>query len=216
VLGQSYNEGWRATAAGRDLGTPRLVDGYANAWFIRPRGTGPITVELAWAPQGAVNVALWASLVGGIACLGIVVVGLRRRRGRPADHLDGPRARPSATGDAMGRRARVGLALGAALVAGLTITPVVGVVAGLLAWAAAAGGRIRRAVRVAPPILLLVVAIGIPVQQRIERHPAFFDWTSHFEWARWCAWFAVIALALDVLVASLRHEDPPPAPVEPA
>lgn len=210
VLGQSYNEGWRATAAGRDLGTPKLVDGYANGWYIRPQGTGPITVELAWAPQGAVNVALWVSLVGGIACLGIVLVGLRRRRGRPADRFEGPRLRTRGTrvGDAVGPRARLGLALGAAVVAGLTIAPVVGVLTGLLAWLAADGGRIRRAVRFAPPVLLLAVAIGIPVQQRIERHPAFFDWTSHFEWARWCVWFAVITLALDVLVASLRHEDP--------
>lgn len=216
VLGQSYNEGWRATADGRDLGTPELVDGYANAWFIRPQGAGPITVELAWAPQATVDVALRVSLVGGIACLVIVAVGLRRRRGVAADRLEAPTARPRRAGDDAGRRARLGLALGAAVLAAITITPLVGVLTGGLAWAAAGGGRIRRAVPFAPPVLLVAVAIGIPIQQRIERHPAFFDWTSHFEWARWCAWFAVMALAIDVVVGAIRHEDPPPTPRETA
>ncbi|MFM7060323.1 MAG: alpha-(1-_3)-arabinofuranosyltransferase family protein [Actinomycetes bacterium] len=211
VLGQSYNDGWRATADGMDLGEPQLVDGYANAWYIRPKASGPMRVELAWAPQRAVNIALWVSLAGGIACLVIVGVGLRRRRRRPAPRLDGPQVRVSTTVGAVERRRRVGLSVGAALIAGLTIGPIVGIVTGLVAWVACGGGRIRRGIRLAPPVLLLVIAVGTPVQQRIERHTAAFDWTSHFEWARWLAWCAVVALALDVLVATLRREDGPGA-----
>ena len=40
VLGQSHNLGWTATADGRDLGQPTLVNGYANGWQVarrRPR-----------------------------------------------------------------------------------------------------------------------------------------------------------------------------------
>ena len=214
VLGQSYNEGWRATVAGRDLGTPRLVDGYANAWFIRPQGSSSFTVDLAWAPQRAVDVSLWVSLAGGIVCLGIVVVGLLRRRGRGLDRIDGPVERTTVVGDAVSTRARLTLAAGAAAVVALTVHPVAGVVAGLLAWAAAGGGRMRFIVRFAPPVLVLATAIGIPIQQRIERYPAFFDWAGHFEWARWCVWFAVIALALDVIIGLLRAEEPRATPLE--
>jgi hypothetical protein len=72
----------------------------------------------------------------------------------------------------------------------------------------------RRVVRFAPPVLLIATAVGIPIQQRIERYPAFFDWAGHFEWARWCVWFAVIALALDVIVSLLREEEPRPVPLD--
>jgi len=214
VLGQSYNEGWHATIGGRDLGTPRLADGFANAWYIRPHGRAAFTVDLAWAPQRAVNLSLWISLAGGLVCLGIVVVGLRRRRGGAADRIEGPVERTEVPGRAVRTRTRVLLTIGTVVVAAITIHPVVGVVAGLLAWAAAGGGVMRRAVRFAPPVLLIATAIGIPIQQRIERYPAFFDWAGHFEWARWCVWFAVIALALDVIVGLLRDEEPRPVPLD--
>lgn len=214
VLGQSYNEGWRATIDGRDLGTPRLADGFANAWYIRPQGTSAFTVDLAWAPQRTVNVSLWVSLAGGIACLGIVIVGLRRRRGEALDRIEGPVARATADGASVSRSARLWLASGTTVIAAVTIHPIVGIIAGVLAWVAAGGGGMRRVVRFAPPVLVLSVAIGIPIQQRIERYPAFFDWAGHFEWARWCVWFAVITLALDVIVGLMRAEEPRPAPLD--
>ncbi len=80
VLGQSVNAGWHATVDGRDLGESTLVNGYANGWRVRPRGSEPIMVELEWVPQRTVNLALAVSAVAVMACLGIGLIGLVRRR----------------------------------------------------------------------------------------------------------------------------------------
>ena len=38
VLGESHSDGWEATADGQSLGTPQLVNGFANGWLVRPHG----------------------------------------------------------------------------------------------------------------------------------------------------------------------------------
>ena len=55
VLGESFNRGWRATCDGRDLGAPRVVDGYANGWRV---GRGCRSVAMTFAPQRA---GAWAT-----------------------------------------------------------------------------------------------------------------------------------------------------------
>src|SRR5581483_10090634 len=67
VLGQSLNDGWTAKANGKDLGKPELVNGYANAWLVKPAADGkPITVSLEWTPQRTVWAAIWLSVAGGV------------------------------------------------------------------------------------------------------------------------------------------------------
>jgi hypothetical protein len=79
VLGESYNRGWHAECDGRSLGAPRVVDGFANGWPVKP---GCKDVSLSFAPQRAVD---WGYAIGGLACL--VLLGLllvrRRRRSEP-------------------------------------------------------------------------------------------------------------------------------------
>ncbi len=94
VLGQSINAGWKASVLGggstgtRGLGTPLLVDGFANGWRIDPSTLagavhdGTLTVSLVWQPQRRVDVALLVSLAAIIACLILVFVPVRRRRHR--------------------------------------------------------------------------------------------------------------------------------------
>src|SRR5439155_1252499 len=48
VDGESYNRGWRATCDGRSLGAPVPMQGYANAWRVRP---GCRNVDVAFAPD---------------------------------------------------------------------------------------------------------------------------------------------------------------------
>ena len=36
VLGQSFNEGWEASASSGAIGGHQVVDGYANGWQVRP------------------------------------------------------------------------------------------------------------------------------------------------------------------------------------
>ena len=40
VLGESHNEGWEATVDGHSLGSPVLVNGFANGWTVRPGHRG--------------------------------------------------------------------------------------------------------------------------------------------------------------------------------
>jgi hypothetical protein len=99
VLGQSVNAGWQAVAhpgpgapAGShpvSLGSPTLVDGFANGWSVNAAqlaavgssGGAPFTVTLTWAPQRAIWLALGLSAAGLVLCLVLVVLPRRRRRG---------------------------------------------------------------------------------------------------------------------------------------
>ena len=70
VLGQSVNAGWKATTSGHSLGTPFLIDGFANGWRVDPAKLagaihdGTMTVELQWAPQKEVDIAVVISAAG--------------------------------------------------------------------------------------------------------------------------------------------------------
>ena len=86
VMGQSINAGWVATVDGRSLGTPTLVDGFANAWTVDPSTLGgslhgsTLTVTLRWVPQRRVDVALVVSALVIVACLVLAFLPRRRRR----------------------------------------------------------------------------------------------------------------------------------------
>lgn len=72
VIGEGYDDRWRASIGGRDLGRPIVVDGYSIAWLVDPSdGSGPIDVR--YGPQRSTNVALAAS---GVGILVMVWLGL--------------------------------------------------------------------------------------------------------------------------------------------
>jgi hypothetical protein len=73
VLGESYNRGWQANCDGRDLGAPKVVDGFANGWRVGP---GCTSVSFAFAPQRAVQ---WGYAIGALACLVLLGIMLLRR-----------------------------------------------------------------------------------------------------------------------------------------
>ena len=92
VLGQSLNKGWRAVAQpgpgaapgarAVDLGTPQLVDGFANGWHVSATDLhqlgGPgFTVELTWTPQREVWAALAVSAATLLLCLVLGFLPLR-------------------------------------------------------------------------------------------------------------------------------------------
>ena len=79
VLNDSFSVGWKLTG---NPSQPLLVDGHANAWLIP---AGPATeVELVWAPQRVVDMALIASALGVLLCLALALL---RRPGRGDDAL---------------------------------------------------------------------------------------------------------------------------------
>jgi hypothetical protein len=95
VLGQSINQGWDAVAQPApgapsgshavDLGTPQLVDGFANGWHVTAADLhalgGPrFSVVLRWTPQRAVWAALAISAATLVVCLLLAFLPARSRR----------------------------------------------------------------------------------------------------------------------------------------
>jgi arabinofuranan 3-O-arabinosyltransferase len=79
VLGQSFDRGWRATCGGKDLGTPRVLQGYANAWPVEP---GCTNVSFAYKPQRLADAGYAISAIGCAALLVLLGIGAWRRRRR--------------------------------------------------------------------------------------------------------------------------------------
>ena len=63
ILGEGYNDGWRATLHGSELGAPRQISGGFNGWRL-PGSVSPVTVTMTWEPQRT----MWAGMA--VAALG--------------------------------------------------------------------------------------------------------------------------------------------------
>jgi arabinofuranan 3-O-arabinosyltransferase len=126
VLGESYNRGWHAECNGRSLGSPKVVDGFANGWLVAP---GCRDVSLAFAPQRAVY---WGYAIGAIACLALIGLLVLRRprrreewvRERDIEPDDRPWRLPARRALLAGAGAAVLFGFVFALRAGLVIGPV--------------------------------------------------------------------------------------------
>jgi arabinofuranan 3-O-arabinosyltransferase len=89
VLGQSFSDGWRAYCDGRSLGRPRVADGYANGWDVKPPCT---RVSFAFAPDRPVRLL---QLGSALACLLLLLIALRRAHPRGAARAPAPGGRES-------------------------------------------------------------------------------------------------------------------------
>ena len=203
VLGQSHNDGWTASADGHDLGTPQLVDGYANGWLIStPAAT--VHVHLNWAPQQRVWIAIGLSALGVLLCLVLVI---RRPRTTPLAAED-PQPQPITWNTFARSRGRdepsVWLALLVGACAGLLAAAVIGVVAGLVTSVVAATAVRRRRARwwlaLGSPGLLAVSALYIVVRQARSRPTAAFEWPAEQAAVHQVGWLAVAFLVVLVLV----------------
>ena len=212
VLGQSYNAGWHATADGKDLGAPTLVNGYANGWKV-PAGTD-ITIHAEWTPQKVVWSMIYVSLAFVVLAFALI---LWPRRRAAANELDEPAwipldQRPSMplalswdrirryTGPAPSLFAWIGTTLGA-LAFGFAFTGPIGAV--LLTLAAAVTLRLPRSrpiLTVGAPALLVGTVLWMAVRQLLQDLPPGFDWPTYFEGAQDPAWIAVLLLLLDAVV----------------
>lgn len=171
ILGESINKGWTATVdGGPGLGTPVLIDAFANGWRIDPAAVAPyvhdgqLAVTLVWTPQKTVDWALIISAVTIVACLVLALWPRRRRRRRHA-HVhavggdDGSAASldaAAAASLALDERPRIQLPFGAeGPRASVLVSVVTAVVAGGVA-AAIATPRAGLGVAVATLVVLLV------------------------------------------------------------
>jgi arabinofuranan 3-O-arabinosyltransferase len=184
VLGESHSDGWEAKAAGESLGTPQLVNGFANGWLVRPNGPGTMAISLRFAPQRFVWIGIGLSIVAVLACITLVVVTTRRRRAvvsvADAPVLGSPLAYP---GSMPSTRALAVLAIGTAVGAALVSRWWIGVAVGVATLVAArwAGGRI-------------LLTAGAPLALALGR---LFDTPE-------LGWLAIGLLGADVVMMWLR------------
>ncbi|MFP3906675.1 MAG: alpha-(1-_3)-arabinofuranosyltransferase family protein [Acidimicrobiales bacterium] len=200
VLGQNLSTGWTASAEGVDLGEPRLVDGYANGWLVHPDST-EITVELAFAPQGKVNLALAGSAIGVLVCLAAIVLsrGDRPRRD-PAPPL---RPDPSPwryDGQQPSAAAAVAAAAGVGVGAAVFGPPLVAVALAIVAGLGARFARARPMVALLPAGLFGLAALYVIVWQLRHSIQPGMEWVGELERAHPIALAAILALPIHPLL----------------
>jgi arabinofuranan 3-O-arabinosyltransferase len=201
VLGQSHNPGWTATADGEGLGEPELVDGFANGWLVTPTSEN-FEVDLRFAPQQRVNVAIVLSLVAALVCLALV---LRR----PRTVVDAPSslAEPYSSvlafrydGALPTRRTALWTGVGVGLIGLVLAGPGVGIIVGLAAGIGARHETFRRWLLLASPAALAACALYVLyIQVRWSPDPSF-DWPIEMRRPHPIGWLAVLLLVADVIV----------------
>ncbi|MCU0269274.1 MAG: alpha-(1-_3)-arabinofuranosyltransferase [Acidimicrobiales bacterium] len=222
VLGQSWSDGWVASVDGRDLGTPVLVNGYANGWYVESPGDGAVTVSLRWAPQRVVWAAIGASAVGFVLCLVLMVVGTRHRRDPdPAPPTPSAPELPEwrwpwqePTVATIGRRSAVTAAVGLGLFTALNLpthwaVPLLAVPLGAGLWVV-----LRRSPAASWPAVvgagaLITAAAYIVVQQLRQRYAPDFSWPTRFDRVHVLGLVTVFCAAADAVRDALvrRGED---------
>jgi len=207
-LGESFNDGWVASAAGQaTVGPHRLVNGYANGWEIRPDAAGTFTLRLRWTPQRTIWWALGLSAIGVLLCL---VLALRRRGDRPRDReSDGGglawMSPLATTGADTSWRVAAGVGGSIAVVGGAVARPWVGLVVGAVAVAALRWGRARPVLTIGAVTALSVAVVYVVVQQGANDYPTINTWPASFDAISEVTWLGVLLLAADAVVQGVRR-----------
>jgi hypothetical protein len=212
VLGESFDQGWRATCGGRSLGPPITIDGYANGW-LAPASCRRVAFEFA--PQTGVNESYVISGVCCAAMLALLLAGLLRRRVRLvvgatlpiADRVRRPLSLPRAAAIALA----VSIVVGAIFAkrAGAVAFPLVALVlwrgygAATLTW-------------IAIGLLGIVVPLVYLIVSPPNQGGYNFDYSVKLIGAHWIGVAAIVLLALaasqsiGALRAAARGKPPSP------
>jgi arabinofuranan 3-O-arabinosyltransferase len=225
VLGQSFDEGWRATCDGRSLGTPTTIDGYANGW-LAPGSCRRVAFQFA--PQAGVNKSYVISAVCCAAMLVLLLVGAVRRRVRLAVGATLPVADRARRPLSLPRAAAVALAVSIVVAAifarraGAVAFPLVT----LVLWR---GYGVATLTWIAVALLGIVVPLVYLIASPTNQGGYDFAYSTKLIGAHWIGVAAIVLLALAVwesigaLRAAARRGPPspphrdeqhPPSPVE--
>jgi hypothetical protein len=205
VLGEGYNQAWRASTGERDLGSAQLVDGGFNGWLIPP-SEQPLSVELRWTAQAPVT---WGLIIGMFSSAMLVLVLALSRR-IPSPLLAAPVLRGSNRGAARGLPAAAVLIVASAAL----IAPIWGVIAIAPAALALWSARRPRPWPIGRPLELIglaasiAVAMSVLIIERAQRPFPNAGWTLEFDHLNGLAVFAVLSLAVGAMFAP----DAEPAP----
>ncbi len=190
-VGESWNDGWRATADGHDLGPPQVIDGYGSGWLVRPDQAGTVHVAVHWAPQRIVWVSLALSAVGLVLCLVVLALGWRRRRRRevsPATPVAGDDpglVRPWRQGPTVpiGRAALLSALLGVFVFLNVPFSglfPLLGPAVGLASFLVYRWSRGRGWLGLAGAASLALAALYIVTGQLRHDYLSDFSWPQQF------------------------------------
>jgi hypothetical protein len=246
VLGESINSGWTASVVGgRSLGTPVLIDGFANGWRIDPSSLGSavrggtVSVVLRWHPQSGANLALVVSLLAVVACVLLVFEPWRRWRRRrgadragsdtaPARSKTAGRAVPAEVGDgpqlaSLFRLPRpparpwVAVVTGVAtgVLAGVVATPLVGLAVGVASAVVLLVPRLRAGLGLLAIAGVAAAGIYTVVVQAVRHVPSGGTWTLSFDVASKLAWAGVVFLVADAVVEVVLQRQATRAPSGP-
>ena len=216
VLGQSLSPAWQATIAGKQLGPPQLVDGYANGWLVTPTSSS-FGVALRWTAQTKVWYGLGISAIAALICLLLVLspgalrlarsrgsaAGLRRYWRDPLPFLQAPWARDR--GRAPPWRTAVAVVVSAALAAFL-VSPLAGAIVLAATLLAALVPRGRTLLRVGAVATYAASAAYVLEVQARYRLPETSGWAEQFHAVAVLSWLAVALLLADVLVGWARRD----------
>ena len=207
VLGESFNNGWHAVVNGHDLGAPQLVDGMSNGWLVNPGRASTLSVTLKWTPQNRIWVALAISGLTMLLCALLALWPRRRAVVARVDHPDGPVELASplvARGSTPSRRAVISTTAAVALVAGLIVNPLVGIIAGALTVGVLVRPQLRWLLTVGAPAALAVAGGYVFIEQWRFKYPTIFTWPTFFDNVHVIGWLAVIFLSVDATVEFVR------------
>jgi hypothetical protein len=224
VHGDSFERGWQASIGGRSLGLPTMIDGGSNGWQIDPAGWphtagSPLVVQIEWAPQSTIDVALVLSALAGALCLALVLWPTRARvRQASASHALGHRQPiascwhlPASPG-VVASRATIVLSAAVGLIAALVVDPLSGLVLAVIVAFASRRRLARRALAVLPAAIVGLVGLFYAARQVRSRPVAGFGWVTAFEPAHRAVLLAVLALVasviLDALTGARPHDRP--------
>jgi hypothetical protein len=189
VLAQSWNAGWTATVDGESLGTPVLINGYANGWLL-PGAANARTVVLDWAPQRPVTIALGFSLLAGFA---VVILLWITRRDQLAEslHAGEPPTAVATVRSKVSRRESWVLAVAWIALIAFLAGPVPAIGAAFVLLLAPTRPWIPIAVVV---VAGAVVAAAIIALEWRYDYPPGPDWPSRFTWTAPLVWLCVAAV----------------------
>lgn len=207
IVGEGHNGAWSASVDGDDLGTPVLLDGNANGWWLSPSDAGR-RVEVRWTAQRPLSIALGLSALATIVLVGLVVWDRRRdddeRAERVVAEFD------LSTRQRADRRTAVSWTVVSAVLGALLVDWLWGALVGLVVAGAFAVRRPRLVGLVGVSVVLTAGTIVTAVVRR-ERPFPNAGWPIRFEWLHTWSLFGFLLVGLATLISERRGTGSSPA-----
>lgn len=206
ILGEGFNDAWRASVDGDPLGGPTLIDGNANGWWLAPT-TETTIVEIDWPVQRTLDVAFVLTGLAILACLALVLADRRRADDPgPIPVLDGSAALSAVSSTrALLVAAGVTVAGAALFIDWVWALPALGV------WTAALLGGRRRSERIVGFVGAAIILFGgvvVTAVVRSESPSPDAGWPMRFEWLHGWTLLGVVLVVGSALAGMTERRRP--------